>query len=237
MNKSKRILIKLSGEALEGPGEGCVSSMALEKIALHLQELLTAGFQVGVVLGGGNFFRGLEGQKSLPLRRIQADQVGMLATLMNGLILSEVLHKYGVAHKVLSAVASEFVESYTYAKMQSSLESGELIIFVGGTSHPYFTTDTAAALRASEMGATLLLKATTKVDGIYNKDPRKEADAIKYSKISYKKALDEKLQVLDLTAFTLCMENKIEIRVYKYNECSFLEVLQSNDYGSLVTEG
>jgi uridylate kinase len=231
---NKRVLIKLSGEALEGE-DRCVDNNALEKIALQLKELLHAGFQVGVVLGGGNFFRGLQGQKSLTLRRVQADHVGMIATLMNGLILADVLHRHDVPHKVLTALPCEGIESYSYSTMNKALETGEALLFVGGTGHPYFTTDTAAALRASEMGAALLLKATTQVDGIYNKDPRKESDAIKYTILSYKQALDEKLQVLDLTAFTLCMENKIDIRVYKYDECSFLQVLQESNYGSLVT--
>jgi len=228
-----RILIKLSGEALEN-GKGGVAEDALIKIAKQLKELIAEGYQVGVVLGGGNFFRGVQAKESLPLRRVQADQIGMVATVMNGMILSEVLTAQKIPHALLSALSCEVVETYSDARMNKALHDKGLVIFVGGTSHPYFTTDTAAALRATEMKADLLLKATTKVDGVYNKDPRTHADAVKYEKISYKQALDEELKILDLTAFTICMENKIKIRVYNYEQHSLLEALQNQHCGSTV---
>lgn len=233
----RRVLIKLSGEALASEGKESVDNVALDQIAFHLQELVDADFQVGVVLGGGNLFRGLQGQESFELSRVRADHVGMIATLMNGIVLSETLRRHCIPHKLFSALSCEVIESYCYEKMIMGLENEGLVIFVGGTGHPYFTTDTAAALRASEMGAECLIKATTKVDGIYNKDPREHLDAIKYETLSYKRALDEELQILDLTAFTLCMENKIAIRVYQYGKCSFLQAMREKNHGSLVTEG
>ena len=201
-----------------------VDAGALASVASKIFELQESGAEVAVVLGGGNLFRGVSGKEQLKLDRCRADQVGMLATVMNGLLLQEALSKLDVIVTVMSAIdCPQLTERFDFEKARERLSEGEILIFVGGTGHPYFTTDTAAALRASEIGADYFWKATMHVDGVYDKDPRKENDAKLFEKLSYEEFLQKKLGILDLTAVTLCMTNKIPIRVFNFNKGSLLD--------------
>lgn len=208
----KRILLKLSGESLMGESSYGVDSSASFHIASQVKHLLDLQVQVGIVIGGGNFFRGASGPKAFS--RSCLDQAGMLATVMNGLMLREVFEQLNVSCKLMSAFScSTFVEPFDCKKALLYLQEGHCVIFVGGTGNPYFTTDSCASLRALEIGAECLFKAT-KVDGIYDKDPRKFSDAKKYQTITYDDVLRLNLQVMDATAIALCRENKMPIRVF-----------------------
>lgn len=210
--KLKRILLKLSGESLLGTHSSGLSVDALKRVAGDLIKLQKSGIELAVVLGGGNLFRGvtLEG---LGMARTPADQMGMLATIMNGLALQQAIEAQGTRTILLTALECPAVaKSFHWRKAQKHLERGEIVICVGGTGHPYFTTDTAAALRASEIEADLFVKAT-KVDGIYNKDPLKHPDAIFYPEISYERYLEEQLGVMDSTAISLCKASEMPIFV------------------------
>lgn len=204
-----------------------IDPAALKKTALNLAKVKNEGFELAVVIGGGNIFRGLHLADN-GLNRTQADHMGMLATLINGVALKAELEKQGVKTTLFSALECPRVaESYQYDKVIDALKRGDLIIFVGGTGNPLFTTDTAAALRASEIGADLLVKAT-KVDGVFDKDPLK-GGATKFDSLSYADYLNKKLGVMDLTAITLCMNNKVPVFVMNMNE------LGSNQLQSLIT--
>lgn len=230
-----RILLKISGEALMGKQEFGASHEALSNIAKMIAPLQKKGHEIGIVIGGGNIFRGLSVAASLGLERTPADQMGMLATLMNGILLTQALKCEGVETILMSALECPLVaESYNWKKAIQFLEEKKLVLFVGGTGQPYFTTDTAAALRACEIKAELLLKATTRVDGIYDKDPLKNQDAKKFNEISYAEYVEKKLGVMDLTAITLCMTNKIPIRVFNLYQSPLLEVLEKSSFGSLI---
>lgn len=234
----KRILLKISGEALMGSQEYGIERNASVKVAKLIKNLSQAGHEIGVVIGGGNIFRGLKQEAALGIGRTPSDQIGMLATLMNGLVLQQLLDNLGCDVRVMSALECPTVaEKYQWDHAMRYLKKGYVVVFVGGTGHPYFTTDTCGALRASEIGATLFLKATTRVDGVYNKDPRKHKDATKYSRISYKQFLDEKLEVLDLTAVTLCMKNNIPIQVLNLFEVeeSLLKTISDRPFGTLIS--
>lgn len=210
---TKRVLLKISGELLLGSKPYGIDPAACHTLALALHHLHTSKLEVGVVIGGGNIFRGKD-LKELGMQRTPADQIGMLATLMNGVALQQALEAVGCPAQVMSALeCPKVAELYTWTKAQSALKDGKVLLFVGGTGNPYFTTDTAAALRASEIQADILLKAT-KVDGVYNKDPLKYPDAKKYATLSYSQYLAEKLQVMDATSVALCMSNKIPIFVF-----------------------
>lgn len=204
-----------------------------KSIALSIRALLTKGIEVAIVIGGGNIFRG-ENTKDLSLERSSADHMGMLATIMNGIALSQAINAIGRDARVLSAVeCPRFAETYTWRAANDYMSKGKVVIFVGGTGNPYFTTDTAAALRASEMGADILLKAT-KVDGIYNKDPIQHADAVRYEQISFGQILTENLQVMDASAIALCRTNNIPILVFNlFDERPLYEVLEKQ-IGTLV---
>lgn len=237
----KRILLKLSGESLLGEYSFGVDLKAASHVARYLKDIRAAGIELGVVIGGGNLFRGLhlsEGGKAIP--RTCADQMGMLATLMNGIALREALESIGCPAKMMSALdCPKVAESYQWHRAQEYLKQGIVVIFVGGTGNPYFTTDTAAALRASEIQADLLMKAT-KVSGIYSKDPIKYTDSIKYDTISYSQVLAEKLQVLDATAVTLCMQSRIPIFVFSMQRLeteNIVDILSRPQLGTMVTEG
>jgi len=237
MKEAKRVLVKMSGEALAGASSVGVDGSSCLNAAKSLLELHQAQIEVGVVLGGGNFFRGLQKSDALSLPRSGADQVGMLATMMNGLILQQTLQKLGCEATVFGSVAVEgVIDCFNLHRMQEAFKLGHVVIFVGGTGHPYFTTDTAAALRASEMEADLLLKATMQADAIYNKDPRKHADATAYQTISYQRILDEKLTPLDLTATTLCMTNEISIKFFNFKKHSLLQAVRDHSFGTLVNK-
>jgi uridylate kinase len=207
----KRILVKLSGEMLQGNEKCGIEQNSLQHTALMLQSLKKEGYEIGVVIGGGNIFRGVK-LASNGLNRTAADQMGMLATLINGVALKTALESINITASLFSAVdCPKVAETYQYDKVKKAFQSGHLVIFVGGTGNPFFTTDTAAALRAVEIEADLIVKAT-KVDGVFDKDPSKEG-AKKYINISYNDYLAQKLGVMDLTAITLCFDNQIPIFV------------------------
>lgn len=209
----QRILLKLSGEALGGNVKSGLDGSSCERIAQEISIVHQSGVRIGIVIGGGNFFRGAKAS-GLNLARSQADQIGMLATVMNGIALSQALLNFSVPTRVMSSIpCGTFVEPYSCQEAMKALEEGTVVIFVGGMGHPYFTTDTTAALRAAEIKADVLLKATT-VDGIYDCDPKECADAVRFKQISYSDVLGRELQVMDLAAIALCKENGIPIRVF-----------------------
>jgi uridylate kinase len=211
--KYNRVLLKLSGEALGGQGGLSISPEALQRMAQQVREVQELGVQVAVVIGGGNIFRGLSGSKR-GIERASGDYMGMLATIINSLALQDALEKLGLATRVLSSIAmSQIAEPFIRRRALRHLEKGRVVIFAGGTGNPYFSTDTAAALRANEIGAEVILKAT-KVDGIYDSDPVKNPKAKRYANISYAAALSQRLQVMDSTAFSMCMDNKMPIVVF-----------------------
>ena len=213
--KFSRILLKLSGEALGGPSGVGISAEAVQNMAEQICEVRELGVQVVVVAGGGNIFRGLSGSKR-GIERATGDYMGMLATIINSLALQDALEKLGAPTRVQSAIAmSQIAESFIRRRAVRHLEKGRVVIFGGGTGNPYFSTDTAAALRANEIGAEVILKAT-KVDGIYDSDPKKNPKAKRFAQITYIDALQRRLQVMDSTAFSLCMDNKMPIIVFDF---------------------
>lgn len=213
-----------------------VDRKACEHIARSIKEVHQAGVEIGIVVGGGNVFRGVQATQ-FGFERTPADQIGMLATTLNGLILQQSLAVEGVESRVMSAISIDtIVEKYVWAKAQNFLQSKIPVIFVGGTGNPYFTTDTAGALRASEMKAEILLKATT-VDGIYNDDPKKNPKAVKYTKLSYSEALSKNLKVMDATAVALCRENNIPIYVFNLFEPGSLLKAVCEEKGGTIVEG
>jgi uridylate kinase len=211
--KYGRILLKLSGEALGREGGESICPSALRDMAEQIREVRELGVQVVVVVGGGNIFRGLTGSER-GVERATGDYMGMLATVINALALQDALEKLGVATRVQSAISmAQVAEAFIRRRAVRHLEKGRVVIFGGGTGNPYFSTDTAAALRANEIGAEVILKAT-KVDGIYDSDPKKNPSAKRYSQITYLEALQRQLKVMDSTAFSLCMDNKMPIVVF-----------------------
>lgn len=213
----KRIVLKLSGEALMGNEGYGIDPITVEAVAAQIKTVRELGVQVGIVVGGGNIFRGMKAEKQ-GIDRVTGDHMGMLATVMNALTLRERLEKIGIPTRVQSALAIEkIVEPYTREQALNYLERGDVVIFACGTGNPYFTTDTAAALRAAEIGAEAVLKAT-KVDGVFDKDPETHEDAVFFPEISYKDVLNRGLKVMDLTAIALCMENRVPIVVFNLRE-------------------
>jgi len=212
--KYKRIILKLSGEVLRGGSSGDpIDAATLEKIGHQVREIHELGVEVCVVIGGGNIFRGLNGEKR-GVDRTTGDYMGMLATVINGLALMDCLEKMGVTTRVQSAIPmNQIAEPFILRRAMRHLEKNRVVIFVAGTGNPYFSTDTTAALRASEMHADIIMKAT-KVDGIYNKDPKKYPDAVKYEELSFIDALKQRLNVMDSTAFSLCLDNNVPILVF-----------------------
>lgn len=212
----KRVLLKLSGETLIGSQGFGIQQEALERLAQSLKTVKEEGIQLGIVIGGGNLFRGIQ-LNNATIPRTPADQIGMLATLMNGLLLEQALNAIGCSARVLTALECPRVaETYTWHKATEYLSKGDILIFSGGTGNPYFTTDTAAALRASEIQADVLVKAT-KVDGVYDKDPLKHKDAIKYDTITYSQVLNDKLKIMDATAIAMCRESSTPVFVFNMN--------------------
>ena len=233
--KYKRIVLKLSGEALKDTANGdCLDASILKNLALELKEVHQMGVQICLVVGGGNIFRGLSGAKS-GVDRTTGDYMGMLATVINGLALMNALESEGVPVRVQTAIPMEKVaEPFIVRRAVRHLEKGRIVIFVAGTGNPYFSTDTTASLRASEIGADCILKAT-KVDGIYDKDPNKFSDAVKYDKISYLEAIEKLLAVMDSTAFSMCMDNKIPIIVFNMNNPGNIKkAVEGAQIGTLV---
>ena len=211
--KYKRILLKLSGQALQEDEKGGISSKALISISHEIKEIWELGCEIGIVVGGGNIYRGTERDKDV-IEVVTADYMGMLATVINGLALQNSLEKLGLDTRVQSAFEMrQFCEPYIRRRAIRHLEKGRIVIFVGGTGNPYFTTDTAAALKAIEIKAEVILKAT-KVDGVYSADPFKYPDAKRYDRLTYFDILKNQLKIMDSTAISLCMENKIPIIVF-----------------------
>lgn len=233
--KYKRIVLKLSGEALKDVTNGePLAPAILKNLALSLKEIHSLGVQICLVVGGGNIFRGLSGSQS-GVDRTTGDYMGMLATVINGLALMNALEKEGVPVRVQTAIPMEKIaEPFILRRAVRHLEKGRIVILVAGTGNPYFSTDTTAALRASELGADAILKAT-KVDGIYDKDPAKFPDAVKFDRISYLDALEKRLAVMDSTAFSLCMDNRIPIIVFNMNKPGNIErVIEGQKIGTIV---
>jgi uridylate kinase len=233
----KRILLKLSGETLMGSQPFGIDSNACKKIAQTIKEMQDAGLQLAIVIGGGNIFRGIS-LNELGVERSSADQMGMLGTLINGIALQQALSHVNCRAMVMSALeCPKVAETYNWHKALEALNSNTVLIFVGGTGNPYFTTDTAAAMRASEIHADIFLKAT-KVDGIYDKDPLKHSDAIKYKTITYSQILADKLGIMDSTATALCRSNHIPILVFNMNLLGKepIQNILSQHQGTIVTE-
>ena len=214
MLKYRRVLLKLSGEALEGNQGAGIEARTLGLVADQLAEVTRLGAQIAVVIGGGNFFRGLSGLSEIGIERSTGDTMGMLATVMNCLAMGDALEQRGQRASVLTAVSmGPVAERFSRRRALTALEAGQVVLLAGGTGNPYFTTDTAAALRALEVSAEVLLKAT-KVDGIYDKDPVKHPGATRFARLGYKEVLERRLQVMDLTAITLCRENRLPLVVF-----------------------
>lgn len=234
---SRRILLKLSGEALLGTARDGIDPDILERIAGEIRDLVAGGVQTALVIGGGNLFRGA-GLAAKGMDRITADQMGMLATVMNALAMQDTLERLGVAARVMSALRmGDICEDYARSRAVRHLEAGRVLLCAGGTGNPLFTTDSAASLRAIEVGADLLVKAT-KVDGIYSADPMVDPNAVFYPRISYDRALQEGLQVMDTTAIVLCRDHGMPLRVMNINEPrALLRLMQGEEVGSLVTGG
>lgn len=232
--KYQRILLKLSGEALAGEGGFGIDGGVVGYIAEEIKEVHRLGVEVAVVIGGGNFFRGQQASER-GMERSAADYVGMLATVMNALILQDELEKGGLQTRVLTAIEMRAIaEPYIRRRAIRHFEKGRVVIFAAGTGNPYFTTDTAAALRAMEIGAQVLLKAT-KVDGVYDKDPKKFKDAVKFQELTYIEALNRRLGVMDAAALSLCMENDMPIVVFDLQQKGKLkEIVFGEKVGSMV---
>lgn len=231
----RRILLKLSGECLKGKYPGVIDHDACHHIADNIHEIYKLGVQIGLVIGGGNIFRGSQADQ-FGFARTPADHVGMLATTINGLVLGQVLSTKGCKTRVMSAVNFDgIVESYNWNHALHSLEKGQIVIFVGGTGNPYFTTDTTASMRASEIEAEVLLKGT-KVDGIYDKDPLLYPDAKKYDRLTFSEALTKHLHIMDATALAMCRENGIPIHVFNsFSKEAMINAVCSKESGTLVT--
>ncbi len=230
----KRILLKLSGEALMGDDAFGINREVVGRIVAEIGEISRLGVQVGVVIGGGNIFRGMAGAAS-GMDRATADYMGMLATVMNAMALSDAMRLQGINSRVQSAlVMDQVVEPYIRGKAIRYLDDGKVVIFAAGTGNPFFTTDTAAALRGSEIGAEIVLKAT-KVDGIYTADPKKDASASRYQRLSFDEAISRNLQVMDATAFALCRDQRLPVNVFSIFKPGALErVICGEDEGTLV---
>ncbi len=229
-----RVLLKLSGEALMGDAGYGIHRPTLDGIAAQVREVVEMGCQVAVVIGGGNIFRGMSAAAD-SMDRATADYVGMMATVMNALLLQDALRRAGVNARVQSALHIEQVaEPYIRGKAIRYLEEGRVVIFAAGTGNPFFTTDTAAALRGMEMGVDIVLKAT-KVDGIYTADPKKDPTARRYDKVSFDEAISRQLEVMDATAFTLCRDQKLPIKVFSiFKPDGLRRVILGEDEGTLV---
>ncbi len=237
MPKYKRILLKLSGEALMGEQSYGVDPNVIETIAQEVKEVAALGVEVALVIGGGNIFRGVAASAK-GMERTTADYVGMLATIMNSLALQDALETKDVKTRVLSAIEmKELCEPYIRRRAVRHLEKGRIVIFAAGTGNPYFTTDTAASLRAMEIGASIILKGT-KVDGVYDKDPVKEEGAKKYEELSFMKVLKDGLKVMDATAISLCMDNDLPIVVFNIKEKGNIKkAVMGENIGTFVSSG
>lgn len=230
----KRILLKLSGEALMGDLGFGIDPKVLDKTALEIGQLIGIGVEVGIVIGGGNLFRGAALHEA-GLDRVTGDHMGMLATVMNALAMRDALERSNIPTRVMSAIPmSGMVERYDRRNALRFLEQGDVVIFSAGTGNPFFTTDSAACLRGIEINAELVLKAT-KVDGVYNDDPVGNPDAVKYDRLTYDEVLDKKLGVMDLTAIFLCRDHQLPVRVFQMDKVgALLNIIRGGDEGTLI---
>ena len=233
--KYNRILLKLSGEALMGSQQYGIDSSVLSSYALEIQSVVNSGCQVAIVIGGGNIYRGIQSEES-GFDRVQGDHMGMLATIINGMALQSALEALDIDTRLQTAINMEQIaEPYIRRRAMRHLERERVVIFGAGTGNPYFTTDTAAALRAIEIEADIILKGT-RVDGVYSADPEEDSSAKKYDKISFDEVYNLNLKVMDLTAFTLCKENKLPINVFNMNtKGNLMKVCDGLEVGTLVT--
>ena len=232
--KYKRVLLKLSGEALMGAQQFGIDQSVLDRYASEIEASVKRGVQIAVVVGGGNIFRGVQAESG-GMERAQGDYMGMLATMINSMALQAALEKKGITTRLQSAIKMEQIaEPFIRRRAVRHLEKGRVVIFGAGTGNPYFTTDTAASLRAVEIHADVILKGT-RVDGIYDKDPEKHSDAVRYQTLQYSEALIGNLQVMDMTAFALCQENRVPIIVFDMNRHgNLLKVIEGEEIGTLV---
>lgn len=232
--KYKRILLKLSGESLMGIGEYGIDPKMLSRYANDISAIVKKGVEIAIVIGGGNIYRGIQSEGA-GFDRVQGDHMGMLATIINGMALQSALESIEIETRLLTAIRMEQVaEPYIRRKAMRHLHKGRVVIFGGGTGNPYFTTDTAATLRAIEIEADVILKGT-RVDGIYSSDPEKDSSATKYDVITFNEVLQNKLSIMDLTAFTLCQENKLPIKVFNMNIIgNLIKVCEGKNVGTLV---
>ena len=232
--KYKRILLKLSGEALTGSENFGIDPKVLDQMALEIGQLVGIGVQVGLVVGGGNLFRGAALQRA-GLDRVTGDHMGMLATVMNALALRDALERSNISTQVMSSIPmSGVVDHYDRRKAIRALGNGDVVIFAAGTGNPFFTTDSSACLRGIEVDAELVLKAT-KVDGVYSADPMKVKDAIKYDRLTYDEVLDKKLEVMDLTAILLCRDHEMPVRVFEMEkQGALLNIVRGGQDGTLI---
>jgi uridylate kinase len=230
----KRVLLKLSGEALMGDDSYGINRATIERMVADVSEVVGMGVELAIVIGGGNIFRGVA-PGAQGMDRATADYMGMLATVMNSLALADAMRQFGIVARVMSAISIEqVVEPYVRPKALQYLEEGKVVIFAAGTGNPFFTTDTAAALRGAEIGAEVVLKAT-KVDGVYSADPHKDPTATRYASISFDEAISQQLQVMDATAFALCRDQKLPIRVFSIVKPGALSrIVMGEDEGTLV---
>ena len=230
----KRVLLKISGEALMGDQGYGLHPPTVKRIAQEVKSVHDLGVEICMVIGGGNIFRGLQGSAQ-GMERTTADYMGMLATVMNALALGDAMNKAGLIARVMSAIAIEqVVEPYVRPKALQYLEEGKVVIFAAGTGNPFFTTDTAAALRGAEIGAQIVLKAT-KVDGVYTADPKKDPLATRYTKISFDEAMSQNLGIMDATAFALCRDQKLPVKVFSiFKHGALKRVVMGEDEGTLV---
>ena len=231
----KRVLLKLSGESLAGGNRLGIEAGALDMYAREIRSVVDAGIQTAIVLGGGNIFRGIQGRET-GVDRVQGDYMGMLATIINSMALQSALEQAGIAATVLSGIPVEpLCQKMNRRTATRLLEQGEVVIIAGGTGNPFFTTDSSAALRAAEIQADVLLKGT-RVDGVYTADPEQDPDAVKFDTISFDEAYEKNLGVMDLTAFTLCLENKIPVIVFNVNETGILYdmLVNGQQHGTLI---
>lgn len=232
--KYKRVLLKLSGEALMGEGQYGIDPQTIQRIAAEVKELSDAGVEVGMVIGGGNIFRGA-GLAEAGMERVTGDHMGMLATVMNALAMQDALENLGIYARVMSAIKiNQICEDYIKRRAVRHLEKGRVVIFAAGTGNPFFTTDSAASLRAVEIGADLLIKAT-KVDGVYTADPVKDPSAKRYDTLSYDDVLDQRLAVMDATAIVLCRDYDMPLCVLNINKAgALMSAISGNEEGTFV---
>lgn len=230
----KRVLLKLSGEALMGDDAFGINRSTIVRIVDEVSEVIRLGVEVAIVIGGGNIFRGVAGG-AVGMDRATADYMGMLATVMNSLALADTMNKAGLTARVMSAIAiDQVVEPYVRPKALQYLEEGKVVIFAAGTGNPFFTTDTAAALRGAEIGAEMVLKAT-KVDGVYSADPKKDPNATRYTQLSFDEAISQNLGIMDATAFALCRDQKLPVKVFSiFKNGALKRVVMGEDEGTLV---